>query len=338
MAQKVLVTGASGFIAAHIIKQLFDQGYFVVGTVRADSKGEFFVKKHPLFQYEIVPDISVNGAFDHVFKAHPDIKYVIHPASPFRYDTSNAEKDLIQPAIKGTESLLQAAFKFGPDVKKIVVTSSFASMWHYPLDLTDHSVVYTEKDWNTIARDEVKDDMHLGYLASKLYAEKAAWDFLESKKPNFTITTVQVPYVFGPPINDIGIKNLNTSNEIIWNLIHPPRGTTEIPNNALYYIDVRDAAETHIIAMTNDGLDNKRCFSVAGISNEQLILDTLRKIRPELKDKLLVGNPGSFSVKNFAQFDNSETLRLLNIKYLTFEQMIGETVDRLEELADQEKA
>lgn len=56
--EKVLVTGASGFVAAHIIKQLIGQGYAVVGTVRSDSKDEFFSKQYPLFQYEIVKDIS----------------------------------------------------------------------------------------------------------------------------------------------------------------------------------------------------------------------------------------------------------------------------------------
>jgi len=35
---KVLVTGATGFIALHCIKQLLDQGYQVKGTVRSLTK------------------------------------------------------------------------------------------------------------------------------------------------------------------------------------------------------------------------------------------------------------------------------------------------------------
>ncbi len=34
MGKVVLVTGASGFIAKHIVKQLLDGGYEVRGTVR----------------------------------------------------------------------------------------------------------------------------------------------------------------------------------------------------------------------------------------------------------------------------------------------------------------
>lgn len=58
--------------------------------------------------------------------------------------------------------------------------------------------------------EEGKSDMALGYVASKAIAEKAAWNFLEKEKPNFPITTVQMPLVFGPPINDIGIITLES--------------------------------------------------------------------------------------------------------------------------------
>lgn len=37
MTQKgtVLVTGASGYIASHVIKELLERGYHVIGTVRS---------------------------------------------------------------------------------------------------------------------------------------------------------------------------------------------------------------------------------------------------------------------------------------------------------------
>lgn len=35
MSSKVLVTGATGFIASHVIQELLNRGYSVVGTVRS---------------------------------------------------------------------------------------------------------------------------------------------------------------------------------------------------------------------------------------------------------------------------------------------------------------
>lgn len=37
-----------------------------------------------------------------------------------------------------------------------------------------------------------------GYRASKTFAEKAAWDFVEKEKPNFALATINPPMVFGP--------------------------------------------------------------------------------------------------------------------------------------------
>jgi nucleoside-diphosphate-sugar epimerase len=41
----------------------------------------------------------------------------------------------------------------------------------------------------------------MGYRASKTFAEKAAWDFIEQEKPNFSISTINPPMVFGPIVS-----------------------------------------------------------------------------------------------------------------------------------------
>jgi nucleoside-diphosphate-sugar epimerase len=60
---KVLVTGASGFIAAWIVKILLERGFRVWGTVRSVSKGDYLVnlfKAHAnRFEYVVVEDIAV---------------------------------------------------------------------------------------------------------------------------------------------------------------------------------------------------------------------------------------------------------------------------------------
>jgi nucleoside-diphosphate-sugar epimerase len=41
----------------------------------------------------------------------------------------------------------------------------------------------------------------MGYRASKTFAEKAAWEFIEKEKPNFTLATINPPMVFGPIVS-----------------------------------------------------------------------------------------------------------------------------------------
>lgn len=70
----VLVTGANGYIASHVVDQLLQHGFIVRGTVRAAWKGdwlkEYVSTKHGEGKLDIrvVPDICADGAFDEVIK------------------------------------------------------------------------------------------------------------------------------------------------------------------------------------------------------------------------------------------------------------------------------
>ena len=331
-AEKVLLSGASGFIAGHILKLLIDSGYTVVGTVRSEGKGEFLKKLYPKnFEYAIVEDISEPNAFDAVFQANPDFTYVLHTASPFTFNATSAEKDFLRPAVQGTLSILNSTKIYGLNVKKVVVTSSFAAIISLEPD-EDSSVVYTEDSWSPITYEQANDDNNLllAYIGSKTFAEKSAWEFMEKEKPNFSISTIQIPYVWGNPINDIGIKTLNTSNAVIANIMKLPKDTTEFPPQYPYWADVSDVARTHFIAMTSEELNNKRVFFYSGIAGIQTILDTLHKVRPEASANFPIGKPGSFDVKSCAVVDNSRTMKVLKFKPTSLETTLAEIVDWME--------
>lgn len=59
---KVLVSGATGYIAAWLVQNLLDKGYFVRGTARSVAKGDFlkklFARYEDRFEVVIVEDIS----------------------------------------------------------------------------------------------------------------------------------------------------------------------------------------------------------------------------------------------------------------------------------------
>lgn len=70
----VLVTGATGFMASHIVDQLLLAGYHVRGTVRDEKKAawttSFFSARYGPGKYSavIVPEMSTIGAFDKAVK------------------------------------------------------------------------------------------------------------------------------------------------------------------------------------------------------------------------------------------------------------------------------
>ena len=74
MAPLVLVTGPSGFIGAHIFTQLLEKGYSVRGTVRSQSKADYFTQRFPeqakskQISFVIVKDIAQPGAFKDAVK------------------------------------------------------------------------------------------------------------------------------------------------------------------------------------------------------------------------------------------------------------------------------
>jgi nucleoside-diphosphate-sugar epimerase len=75
MANKVstfLVTGANGYVAAHVVHTLLEAGHNVKGTVRSQSSVDQILKSHPGFEdrlsFASVPDITVSGAFDEAVK------------------------------------------------------------------------------------------------------------------------------------------------------------------------------------------------------------------------------------------------------------------------------
>ena len=127
--EKVLVTGATGFIGLHCIAQLLQQDYQVVGTVRSPRR-EPEVRQAlsdagvSAEHFSIVEaDLTKDEGWD---AAVAGCDYVLHVASPFIVGLPKHEDELIGPAVGGAERVLQAAIRAG--VKKTVMTSSCAAL------------------------------------------------------------------------------------------------------------------------------------------------------------------------------------------------------------------
>merc|ERR1711939_485952 len=112
---KVLLTGGSGFIAAHVLDILLKHGHTVITTVRSQAKADKIKSAHPdagdKLSFKIVEDIAVEGAFDEAVKID-GLEAVIHTASPFHFNVTDTKKDLLDPAINGTKGVLSLGIEF----------------------------------------------------------------------------------------------------------------------------------------------------------------------------------------------------------------------------------
>ncbi|CAK7902495.1 putative NADPH-dependent methylglyoxal reductase Grp2p [[Candida] anglica] len=328
----VFVSGANGFIAQHIIKQLIAKGYNVIGSVRTAEKGDALKKNlnSDKFQYAIVRDIQVEGAFNEVFKNHPEITIVLHTASPLSFVVTDFEKDLLIPAVDGTKNALNAVIEFAPQVTNVVVTSSCASIYTLSKE-KDASVTFDESSWNEITWEQAKENALTAYIGSKTFAEKAAWDIMETKKPHFTLTTVNPMYVFGPQAFNSEVKDtLNASAEIINNIIKL-KSTDDVPALAASFVDVRDVAAAHIVAFENKQAASKRLLLSSSTFSSQGILEVLNENFSTLKGKLPVGKPGTSKedTDKLARFNNDATRKILGFEFIDLKKCIIDSVEQV---------
>ena len=333
--QTILVTGASGFVAAHVIDAFLKKGYKVRGTVRNDASGEGVKKTHAKYasqlEYVIVKDIAAPGAFDNVVQG---VDGVIHTASPFQLSVEDNERDLLLPAINGTTSVLEAVSKHAPEVKRIVITASFASI----LDLSKGKrpgYTYTEDDWNPTTYEEAKTgNGAVAYCASKAFAERAAYDFVKEKKPNFDIATINPPMIYGPPIHNVtDLSKLNTSSADIYRFV--AGNETEIGDTAFpFFADVRDVAEAHLRAYEVPAASNKRFIITSGGYLYQDVCEELRTQFPELKSK--VPDPSKATDRpETAVLSNQRAKDVLGLTFRSLKETIFDTATSLVALEKQ---
>ncbi|KAF7536464.1 hypothetical protein G7Z17_g13040 [Cylindrodendrum hubeiense] len=327
-------------MTAHTLEQLLEKGYSVVTTVRSEGKATKIREAHSdeveagKLEVLIVPDIAQEGAFDDVVKT-PGIDVVLHTASPFHFNITDPKKDLVDPAVIGTTGILKALHTSAPSVKRVVITSSFASIVD-EAHFTNPAKTFTEADWNPVQLEDINRSPATAYRASKKLAELAAWDFVIAAKPSFDLVTICPPLVLGPVVHHLAtLDSINTSNERVVSLL---RGDWKsgIPSSAPVpmWIDVRDAARAHIRALEEPSAGGRRLLTTPGNFSNREIADIVRAKFPEFADR--IPGPevpgGEFPPEDqIFKIDNSATKKLLGFEWITLEKSITDLVTSLKE-------
>jgi nucleoside-diphosphate-sugar epimerase len=345
-----------------------------VVTVRSEEKGQRIVKSTyealgKQISFVVVEDVAADGAFDkarpsspvrtissdtnQAVKSDPPFDYVVHTASPYQLHFDDPVKDCLDPAIKGTASILEAAHVRAPAIKRVVITSSSAAVLNPP----NHPKVYDESSWSDVTWEQAKDPKHT-YRASKVttnfrspdrqpgtksrhgvtdnpaqkFAEQKAWTFQASWHSRFTLATINNTYTFGPVSRSLAsLDSLNTSNHRIRDLVQGRMREGIHPTAPVFtFVDVRDVALAHVRALTVPEAGGKRFYVVGGYFSNPRLAGIIRRRFPELEaeGRLPPEGEDDFPEDHWG-FDNSRSREVLGLEYRGLEESVVDTVESI---------
>lgn len=309
----VCVTGGSGFIGSWLVHLLLQRGYTVHATVK-DLKDERETKhlqelegagsQLHLFQIDLLNYDSiacaVNGAVGLFHLASPCIVDQVH----------DPERELLDPAIKGTVNVLTAAKELG--VKRVVVTSSISAIIpsrYWPADVVKGDDCWTDIDYCK--------QNGLWYPVSKTLAEKAAWEF--GKEKGLDVVVVNPGTVMGPILPPA----LNASMLMLLRLL---QGCTEIYEDFFMgSVHVKDVALAHILLYENTSASGRH-LCIEAISHYGDFAAKVAELYPAYKVPRLPKDtqPGLLRAKNA-----SKKLMDLGQQFIPMEQIIRDAVESL---------
>ena len=329
---KVLVTGASGFIGLHCIAQLLQAGYQVRGSLRsrareseirnALSKVVNAENRLEICELDLLKDDGWDDAVS-------GCDYVMHVASPLLDREPKDQDEIIRPAHEGLMRAIKSSVR--NKVKRFVMTSSFSAIGYGHV-----KDVFDESHWTDTTQ-------KIGaYNKSKAIAEKAMWDYLDSLKDEEKIEAVAInpTLVIGASLSD----DVGTSNIFLQKMLDGSYPV--VPKVHFGYVTVKDTAKAHVAAMTHPHASGKRFILAERCMWLYEVNKILRKhgykkapIRqaPNLLMKFLaLFNNEASAIAGFVgktKFTNSENAKnILNFNFENVEVGILEIAQQLESL------
>lgn len=262
MADTVLVTGGTGFIAGWCIVELLRRGHAVRATLRDPAREAQirasvapFAKGGGSLSFAVA-DLLRDDGWD---RAMAGCDAVLHVASPLGRNAPRDRDALVAPARDGTLRVLRSAAAAG--VPRVVMTSAAATA-RPPRGSRQAS---DETVWA-----DPEDPLLDPYRRSKILAERAAWDFMATISGTTTLTTILPGAVFGPLL----AHGDPASVWVIQGLLNgrPSR----LLNLGLAVVDVRDLARLHVDAMVSAQAASERFLATGEFMWMTQIADILR--------------------------------------------------------------
>ena len=334
---RVLVTGASGFVAQHVILLLLEKGYEVRGTLRslgrADEVRSVLAKHNPNAKdiAFVVADLGADAGWAEAVK---DCTFVQHVASPFPAVHPKDENELIRPAREGALRVLRAAKAAG--VKRVVMTSSMAAIAYGHGDKRPE--ISDETMWSNPDGPD-----NTPYTKSKTLAERAAWDYVNGEGKGLELAVINPTGILGPALS----KDVSVSLEIPIRLMNGK--TPGVPRLGFSLVDVRDVAACQVAAMEIPAAAGERFLATEDFMWFDEAAAILRKEFPAYDKKIPSRKVPDWLLKTMAIFQpiyrqtvtelgrtrrasNAKAQRVLGVKFRTAKESLVSSAKSLVEL------
>jgi len=269
----IVVTGASGFIAKHVIARLLDAGYLVRGTVRSLEKiiqvrqtMEEMCGTEALDRFAlVVADLLADKGWE---EAMATATALIHVATYVPAKEPKDPEQVLRPATEGTRRVLAFAKKAG--IKRVIMTSSIAAIGYGDKEMRGE-VHFGVNDWTDVAGLKGR----WTYPAAKMLSEKLAWDL--AKRDGFELTTICPSMVFGPAPDADTSASLKILRQILNGKV------PALPPGGFGVVDVRDVAEIHVAALLDPASISKRIIANSGYVAFLRVAEILGAKYPDVK-------------------------------------------------------
>ncbi|KAL2068184.1 hypothetical protein VTL71DRAFT_16282 [Oculimacula yallundae] len=248
MPSSIFITGASGYIGFQTLVFALEAGYIVRASVRKStqiSKLSTHQRVRPYndqLTFVVIPDLTDVEVLVQNLKG---VDAMIHLASPLAVETNNYERDIVQPALGVTSSVLTAA-KRTPTIKRVVITSSAVTLIPFSwlsaptinLYTSASMIQSTSGPWNSAME---------AYWSSKALSRTFAHDFLATEKPQFDIVQLLPSVVIGPDLlTETSVDVLTNTRAMALGPLLGQKAAAPLVGASVH---VRDVAKAHVDAL-----------------------------------------------------------------------------------------
>ncbi|KAK0737209.1 hypothetical protein B0T21DRAFT_383227 [Apiosordaria backusii] len=245
MSSRIFITGGTGFIGSQVVLDSLKAGHQLRLSIRRESQAEEvksrFSQHASQLDFVVIPNIANTEAIRSALSN--DIDAIFHLASPMPGKGEDFKTEYLQPAVEGTEAILNAAAD-APTVKRVVIMSSLLALM--PLGGMNVPGLEVKAGANPTLAVDAETPFPPGpagygvkYSASKILAHRATVEWMQVHQPQFSLATLHPTFVLGRDLTQQTSTPNGINAFLMTTLTNPPGGKPVVPASM---VDVRDVS------------------------------------------------------------------------------------------------